>query len=87
MNKSKRVFAILGIVLLLSIIVITFISAFFAKENSNSLFMASLFSMIVIPIMLYWFIMIYKWVHKKDTSLDQKGDNTLNKTDTDNEIK
>lgn len=79
MNKSRRVFAILGIVFLLFLIVITFISAFFAKEDSNALFMASLFSMIVIPIMLYWFIMIYKWVHKKDASLDQKADNTLSK--------
>ncbi len=86
MNKSRRVFAILGIVLLLSIILITFISAFFAKEDSNALFMASLFSMIVIPIMLYWFIMIYKWVHKKDTPPDQKADNTLIKSDSENEM-
>ncbi|MFT4144529.1 MAG: hypothetical protein QM644_08720 [Mobilitalea sp.] len=86
MNKSRRIFAILGIVLLLSLILITFLSAFFAKENSNALFMASMFSMIVIPIMLWWFITVYKWVHKKDNSLDQKADNTLTKTESDDEI-
>ncbi|HHU73619.1 MAG TPA: hypothetical protein GXZ28_03210 [Clostridiales bacterium] len=66
MKKGKRILAIIGIVLILSIPVITFISAFFTTEKAPGLFLASLFSAVVIPIMLYFFIMIYRHIHRKD---------------------
>jgi amino acid transporter len=66
MNKVKRISAIVGIVLIASLYFISFLSAFLATEYSNGLFLASIFSTIVIPIMIWWFITIYKWVHRND---------------------
>jgi Na+/melibiose symporter-like transporter len=65
-NKVKRIAAIVGIVLILSLYALSFISALFATEYSHGLFAASVFSTIVIPIMVWWFITIYKWVHRND---------------------
>ena len=66
MSKVKRIAAIIGIVLIVSMYLISFLSAFFATKYSHGLFMASIFSTIVIPIMIYLFITVYKMVHKKD---------------------
>lgn len=67
MNKVKRIAAIIGIALILSLYVLSFISALIATPYSHGLFLASVFSTIVIPILLWWFLTIYKWVHRNDT--------------------
>lgn len=69
MNKVKRVAAIVGVVLIASMYLISLLSAFIATEYSNGLFLASIFSTIVIPIMIWWFLAVYKWVHKNDTPI------------------
>ena len=68
MNKVKRISSSIGIVLILSMYAISLISAIFASEKAPGLFLASIFSTIVIPIMIYAFITVYKRVHKDDTS-------------------
>jgi putative hydrolase of the HAD superfamily len=50
--------------------VISFISALLVKEYSRGLFLASVFSTIVIPIMIWWFITVYNWVHRDDIPKD-----------------
>jgi uncharacterized BrkB/YihY/UPF0761 family membrane protein len=79
MNKVKRIAAIVGIVLIASMYIISFISAFVASEYSNGLFLASIFSTVVIPIMIYGFITIYKYVHKNDKS-EEEATNTSGPT-------
>ncbi len=66
MNKVKRVAAITGIVLIASMYLISFLSSFFATEYSNGLFIASIFSTVVIPIIIWWFIAMYRWVHRNE---------------------
>jgi uncharacterized BrkB/YihY/UPF0761 family membrane protein len=66
MGKVKRIAAITGIVLIASMYLISFISSFFAKEHAAGLFLASVFSTIVIPIMIYGFIAVYRYVHRND---------------------
>ena len=66
MSKVKRIAAIIGLVLIVSMYLISFLSALFATEYSYGLFMASIFCTIVIPIMIYLFIAVYKIVHKND---------------------
>lgn len=68
MNKIKRISAIIGIVLIASMYIISLISAIFASKSAPGLFLASIFSTIAIPIMIYGFITIYKFVHKSDKS-------------------
>ncbi|MDF2907052.1 MAG: putative rane protein [Herbinix sp.] len=66
MSKVKRTAAIIGLILIVSMYLISFLSALFATEYSYGLFMASIFCTIVIPIMIYLFIAVYKMVHRKD---------------------
>lgn len=68
MSKTKRIAAIIGIVLILSMYLISFLSAIFATEYSHGLFMASIFCTIIIPLMIYMYIAVYKIVHRKDES-------------------
>ena len=75
MNNIKRVAAIIGIVLIASMYIISFISALFATEYSNGLFLASIFCTIVFPIMIYGFITVYKFVHKDDLPKDSTKQN------------
>ncbi len=70
MNKVKRISAIIGIIFIASMYILFFISSFFATEYSNGLFIACLFSTIVIPIILWFFQVFYKLAHKKDTDSD-----------------
>jgi len=76
MNKVKRIAAFVGVALILSMYLISLISAIFATEQFPGLFLASVFSTIVIPIMIYLFIAVYKYVHKNDKP--DVSDNTTN---------
>lgn len=80
MNKVKRISSIIGIVLILSMYAISLISAIFASEKAPGLFLASIFSTIVIPIMIYAFITVYKRVHKDDIS-----ENNISNEDSDDQ--
>lgn len=66
MTKIKRIASIIGIILIVSMYLISFISAIFATEYAPGLFLSSIFSTIVIPIMIYCFVETYKYVHRND---------------------
>lgn len=63
--KSKQILAIIGIVLLVSMYVITLVLAFVDKSAMSSWFMASLFCTAVVPILLWLVIRFLEW-KKKD---------------------
>lgn len=64
MKKGKRIAALIGVALLIGLYLMTFISSFMAKPYAGGLFMASLFCTVVVPILIYGFLIIYKQVHK-----------------------
>ena len=70
MNKVKRISATIALILIVSMNLILLISAIFASEKAPGLFLASIFSTVVIPIMIYGFFTIYKMVHKNDQPTD-----------------
>lgn len=72
MKKVKRILAILGVVLLLSLYVMSFVSSIFAKPYANGLFIASLYCTIAVPILMYGFMVVYKAVHKKEEGISIK---------------
>jgi uncharacterized BrkB/YihY/UPF0761 family membrane protein len=76
MNKVKRTAALIGAILIASMYLISLIAAFFATEQFPGFFLASIFSTIVIPIMIYIYITVYKYVHKNDRP--KVSDNTTN---------
>ncbi len=63
--KAKRILAILGIVFLLSLYVITFFAAITSSKGSDTLFVVSAWATVIIPIMIYAYMLIYK-VFKKN---------------------
>ncbi len=66
MNKVKRILALIGVVFLVSLYLITLISALTASKHSQAFFQASLFSTIIIPILIYAYMLIYRVTRKKD---------------------
>lgn len=81
MDRVKRIASITGVVLIASMYLISLICAIFASEKAPGLFLASVFCSVVIPIMIYGFIVIYKLVHKNDVeNFDEtKNSDTSNK--------
>lgn len=63
MKKIQRILAILGIVLLLGLYFATFILAILGKDFFP-MFMAALFASMALPILLWLYGFIYKWVKK-----------------------
>jgi len=63
----KRIIAISGIVILVLLYVITLIAAVTDSTARMDFFRASVAATILIPVLLYIYIGVYKWVHKNDT--------------------
>ena len=72
MNKTKRIAAMIGIILLGALYLLTFISSFFSNKYTNGLFLACLFSTFFIPVTIYAFMLIYRLVHKTDDVFSPK---------------
>lgn len=76
MQKSKRILAIIGIVILVGLYVVSLISAFFATEASATLFKVSIFSTIIIPILIYIYMMLCRVFRPKDNNNAQQEDDS-----------
>ena len=72
MRKLQKLFAILGIVLLVSLYIITFVAAITSKKEVSALFQASLFCTIVFPIFLYGLTIISRLGKSKEENDDNK---------------
>ena len=72
MKKIKRVLALIGVVLLVSMYIITLISALIDSPYSNSLFQASIFATFVVPIFIYGVMLIYRLLKDKNNDSDNK---------------
>ena len=66
MKNGKRICAIAGIVILLLMYLLTLFAAITAKPYANGLFMASAVCTVVIPILIYGFLVVYRMFHKED---------------------
>ncbi len=64
-SKVKRIGAIIGIIAILSLYVMSFIIGIFYSDEYPELFMASVFLAVIIPIIIYCFVAVYRYVHKK----------------------
>jgi uncharacterized BrkB/YihY/UPF0761 family membrane protein len=63
--RAKRIGAIIGIIAILSLYVFSFIIGVFFSDEYPELFMASVFLAVIMPIIVYCFIAVYRYVHKK----------------------
>lgn len=67
MKKIKQILAILGIVLLVGLYIITLVCAITDQSQTMSMFKASVFASIIIPVLIWAYQFIYKLVTKKDS--------------------
>lgn len=63
MKKIQRILAILGIILLVGLYLLTLVLAILGKDFFP-MFMAALFASMALPILLWLYGFIYKWVKK-----------------------
>lgn len=62
--NAKRIFAIIGIVILIALYILTLIAAIFARPEKDDLFFASAFASVVFPVFLYIYIKVYEFFKK-----------------------
>lgn len=72
MKKIKQIFALIGAVLLVCMYAVTLIFALIDSPAASGLFKASVAATILIPVLLYAFIMITRLL--KDHNDDSKDD-------------
>ena len=82
MKRVKKVLAILGVVILVALYLTTLVSAIFATPATKDFFKASLLATIMIPILLYVYLLICRLVtgkvdeddlERKELSENKKG--------------
>lgn len=64
----KRIFAILGVILLLALYVFTFIMALTDNTSTMRMLEASVLATIIIPVLIWTYTFIYRLLNKKDDS-------------------
>ena len=79
MGKTKRVLALIGVVLLLACYITTFIAAIIDSKATEGLFMASLFCSIGLPVILYGYLLVIK--HLKNRSEQNQKEHESYHTD------
>ena len=66
MKKTKRILAIIGVVLLVALYGSTLVFAIFDHTKSLGFLKASIACAILLPVLLYAYTLIYKLINKKD---------------------
>lgn len=66
MKKFKRIFALLGAILLILLYVSTLVFAFIDHSASMGLLKASIACTILLPVLLYAYALVYKASRKED---------------------
>lgn len=82
MKKIKRLLAIIGILLLVSLYVITLVLALTDDPNTMAVFRASLYCTFLIPVLIWAYTFIYKLL--KNNYGSDSSDSTEKQDDTDN---
>ena len=81
MKNFKQIAAILGVVILLAVCCLPMIFAFGSGENSQGNFKAAVGSVILVPVLAYVFLMVYKLLKKEDKEAEGEVKNIIFHTD------
>lgn len=85
MKKIQRIFALLGVVLLLDMYGATMVFAISGSPNSEGWFKASIACTIIVPVFLYANVLIYRYLKNRDEKMDDRkqDDQAKNKKNED----
>ena len=70
MKKAKRIFALLGAVLLAGMYLITLILALFANPASKNMLMASIGCTVIIPCLFYGMMLVARVLGTRHTDIE-----------------
>lgn len=76
MKKAKQILAILGIVLILGINVLLIFAAAGTNEDNTQFFNAAIVTVILVPVLLWIYLYIYKLIKKNNEDKNASADNT-----------
>lgn len=71
MKNIKRTLALVGVILLVLMYASTLIFAFIDSSTSQGLLKASIACTILVPVLLYAYILFYRLSHKDDADSDE----------------
>lgn len=71
-KKSKQILALIGVILLVTLYVVTFIFSLLDSPNTMNLFKACFYSTIIIPILLYAYVLVYKYIKNNKDDIESK---------------
>lgn len=64
-QKTKRILALLAVILILLLYLTTLVLSFFKSGRAGELLMISLVATVVIPVLLYLYLWLYRTFRKK----------------------
>ncbi|MBP3701393.1 MAG: hypothetical protein J6I64_05860 [Lachnospiraceae bacterium] len=70
--NAKRILAILGIAVLIGIYLLSLIFALIDHPMKSSMMYASLYATVVIPVLVYAFLLIAKLLHKDENEDEER---------------
>lgn len=74
MKKFKRLFALLGAIFLIVLYASTLIFALIDTDAAQNLLKASIACTILLPVLLYAFVLVYKQTNSDDFDIDDDTD-------------
>lgn len=74
MQKVKQILAILGIVLILGVNILLVFTAGNANEGSTNAFNASIVAVVIVPVLLWVYLYVFKLVKKKNKDSEEEMD-------------
>lgn len=69
MKKIKQILAIVMCVFLAGMYIVSFVSAILAKPQAHGLFMGSVGLTLMLPLLLYAYMVIYKVIHPETNEM------------------
>lgn len=72
MKKTKRILALIGVILLVGMYVSTLIFALMKHENAANMLMASIVCTVIVPVLLYAYTLMYRVLDHRDRKDDRK---------------
>lgn len=71
MKKTKRILAIIGVVLLVGMYLSTLVFALMKNENASNMLMASIVCTVIIPVFLYAYTLMYRVLGRRGNGTEE----------------
>ena len=77
-NRSKRILALIGIILLGCLYIVTLVLAIFGNEDTTPWFMACIIATIIVPILIWVYTWLYNRLRQDVNEAREKAENEQN---------